>query len=92
MNYIPQSVGDMMSTDDYIHVDNAVEVVLENGWLSMKDILFYIKDSIYIEHNYPTARYDEADIEEIKYLKELRDLLNKVDFTKLNKKVIADIL
>jgi hypothetical protein len=24
--------------DDYIHVDDAVRVVLENGWLSEKDI------------------------------------------------------
>jgi hypothetical protein len=27
-----------MASDDYIHIDDAVRVVLENGWLSEKDI------------------------------------------------------
>lgn len=29
-------------SEDYIHVDKAVEVALENGWLSAEDIANYI--------------------------------------------------
>lgn len=32
-----------MGSEDYVHVDKAVEVVLENGWLTEEDIANYIQ-------------------------------------------------
>ena len=32
-----------LGSDDYVHVDRAVEICLENGWLTEEDIANYIQ-------------------------------------------------
>jgi hypothetical protein len=37
------------NSDDYVHVDNAVDMIIENEWLTAEDIIKYILNSKDIE-------------------------------------------
>lgn len=50
-------------SEDYIHVDQAVEVVVDNGWLTAKDIYEYI------------LMWSETDIE---FRRKILSLLNSL--------------
>jgi len=52
-------------SDDYIYVDNVVPTVLDNGWLDPEDVAGYI---------------EEQSILNPKFLKEIKKLLNKIDW------------
>jgi len=55
-------------SEDYIHVDYATEVVLDNWWLEASDIISYIKD---------------RGSKDLKFIKELIELFKTINLDEL---------
>ena len=55
-------------SEDYVHVDQATQVVLENGWLTPVEVYEYIKAQ---------SRVDAA------FLKKMKALLSTIDWKQL---------
>ena len=84
--------------------DSALDYAMENGELTMEVIYdfidsmkyFYPERTVNLYKDYKgnvienRIIYDKEDAKEIKYLKKLRDLLNTLDFEKLDKRLVAD--
>ncbi len=70
-------------SEDYIHIDNCVDVVLDNGWLSYKQIFEYLKNNI----NENTII--KSELTDMKYLFKIKELMNTIEWDKLTQKIIA---
>ena len=68
--------------DDYVHVDNLVNTVMENQWMTTDEIYNYVRSMI----------QSELDFTDLMYLEKLRDYLNGIDFMRLCRAKVAEVI